>query len=155
MALARGAQDGSRSGLRALRVQANLFGKKNEQALVVAEGHVETQPPRGARLSQEKGAGPEQNAGADRLLKAEEPHVLACYTAMPTIPPARGAIAFSIGLDATGMVSTVGVTRTGSLPLPIASCVKALLVDMTFDAPADGATTINGRFTFAPAEAPK
>ncbi len=89
-------------------------------------------------------------AGADRLLKAEEPHIRACYDASPRTPAASGAVAFSIALDETGVVSSVGVTRTGTLPLPVGSCVRAALVDVTFDPPAGGATTINGRFVFAP-----
>lgn len=93
-------------------------------------------------------------AGADRLLRAEEPKIRACLGASISTDQA-GALAFSIGLDATGVVASVGVTRTGTISPLVASCVKAVLVDVTFDAPEGGATTINGRFVFAPGTTPQ
>lgn len=93
-------------------------------------------------------------AGADRLLRAEEPKIRECLGAAIS-GDQTGALAFSIGLDATGVVASVGVTRTGTISPLVASCVKAVLVDVTFDAPEGGATTINGRFVFAPGAAPQ
>lgn len=93
-------------------------------------------------------------AGADRLLRAEEPKIRECLGAAIS-GDQTGALAFSIGLDATGVIASVGLTRSGTISPLVANCVKGVLVDVTFDAPEGGATTINGRFVFAPAAGPK
>ena len=88
--------------------------------------------------------------GAERLLQTEIERVRACFkdgaSSDGTVP--EGRVAFTITVDETGAVSKVAVTKMGGTPQRTAACVRDLLLDVTFDPPAGGATTIAGRYTW-------
>ncbi len=88
--------------------------------------------------------------GAERLLPTEKERVRSCFlegaSAEGAVP--EGRVAFTITVDETGAVSKVAVTKMGGASQRTAACVRDVLLDVTFDAPAGGATTIAGRYTW-------